>query len=156
MNEPTLAEIRARQDKWDRFYLGMAEYVSSASKDPSTKTGAVIVRPDLTVASMGFNGFARNMNDAPELYANRDEKYSRIIHAEINAIVNSHGPVDGCTMYVTLAPCDRCAVVIAQSGIKRVVAYATPPALAERWEGLLSRASGYFEEAGIELKILDR
>jgi deoxycytidylate deaminase len=35
------------------------------SKDPSTKVGAVIVRPDLTVASIGYNGFPRGMSDDP-------------------------------------------------------------------------------------------
>lgn len=150
-HEPTLEEIRAREDKWDRFYLGMADYMASASKDPSTKVGAVIVRPDLTVASVGFNGFARNMDDRPELYAERDEKLSRIIHA-----LNAHGPVDGCTLYVTLAPCDRCSVMVAQAGITRVVAYAPAPELQERWGPFLAKAAGYLEEAGIKLKTLDR
>ena len=39
-------------EKWDNYFLGLARYVSSASKDPSTQTGAVIVRPDRTVSSM--------------------------------------------------------------------------------------------------------
>lgn len=154
--EPTLEEIRAREEKWDRFYLGMAEYMASASKDPSTKVGAVIVRPDLTVASVGFNGFARGMEDRPELYADRDEKLSRIIHAETNAILNAHGPVDGCTLYVTFAPCDRCSVMVVQAGITRVVAYAPSPELQERWGPFLAKAAGYYEEAGIKFKTLDR
>lgn len=149
------AADKAREDKWDAFYLGMADYVASASKDPSTKVGCVIVRPDLTVASVGFNGFARNMRDDPELYENRDEKYSRIIHAEMNAILNAHGLVDECTLYITLAPCDRCAVMIAQAGIHRVVAVQPTEEQAERWADALAKAEGYLMEAGIIFKTME-
>jgi dCMP deaminase len=48
--------MRRSQDWWDRYFLDIAEEVSKASKDPSTKVGAVIVRPDRTVASLGYNG----------------------------------------------------------------------------------------------------
>lgn len=37
-------------DKWDQRFLELAKVVSTWSKDPSTKTGAVIVRPDKTEA----------------------------------------------------------------------------------------------------------
>ena len=53
-------------DKWDKFFLGMAHYVSTASKD-KTKCGCVIVDKDRRVVSVGFNGFARCVSDAPEL-----------------------------------------------------------------------------------------
>lgn len=147
---------RARQEKWDRFYLGMAHYMSRASKDPSTKVGAVIVRPDMTVASVGFNGFAKAMADTPELYANREEKYARIIHGEMNAILNAHGPVAGCTLYTTpFAPCERCAVMVIQSGITRVVAPALPEHLKERWEASLLRAQAFFAEAGVPFEAIE-
>lgn len=145
-----------RQTEWDRHFLGLAHYMSRMSKDPSTKVGAVITRPDKTVASVGFNGFAKGMNDSPELYANREEKYSRIVHGEINAILNAHGPVAGMTLYTTpFAPCERCAVMVIQAGIVRVVAPALPPELAERWGESLKKASGYFAEAGVRFDLLD-
>jgi dCMP deaminase len=150
-----VASHEQRQNKWDNFFLGMADYMATASKDPSTKVGAVIVRPDLSVASVGFNGFARSMNDTPELYENRDEKYSRIIHAETNAILNAHGPVEGYTLYTTLAPCDRCAVMVIQAGIKRVVSRNMPESLRQRWEASLRRSSEFFTEAGVEFILID-
>lgn len=152
----TLTEIRAREAKWDHFYLGMADYIASASKDPSTKVGAVIVRPDLTVASVGFNGFARNMWDNPRLYEDREEKLSRIVHAEMNAILNAHGPVAGYTLYCTFPPCDRCTVFIAQAGIRRVVTYPVPAERADSWAESLRRATVYMTEAGITFNVLDR
>src|SRR4051812_43949974 len=100
-------------EKWDRRFLQMARLVASWSKDPSTKCGAVIVRPDKTVASVGFNGFPKGTNDDDELYADRETKYSRVVHAEQNALIFAREPLDGYTMYTWpqgFGPtCDRCA-----------------------------------------------
>ena len=49
------------QGKWDLFYLGLAQYISSASKDPSTKVGAVLVAENNSVLSTGWNGFPASM-----------------------------------------------------------------------------------------------
>jgi dCMP deaminase len=51
-----------------------------------------------------------------------DTKYPFVCHAELNAILNSNiGNLSGCTIYVTLFPCNECAKAIIQCGIKRVV-----------------------------------
>jgi deoxycytidylate deaminase len=71
-----------RQEKWDRRYLELAQFVSGWSKDPSTKTGAVVVDED-GVVSVGFNGFAPGVNDAPERYANRELKYKMVVHCTV-------------------------------------------------------------------------
>ena len=108
--------------KWDDFYLGMAKYVATKSKDPSTKAGAVIVRPNRTVVSVGFNGFPQKMRDKPEWYADRAEKYSRIIHCEINALIHAATSIAGCTLYTfPFGCCDRCVVQMIQAGITRFV-----------------------------------
>ena len=44
-----------------------------------------------------------------------------MVHAELNAILNSKWPVKDCTIYVSLFPCNECAKAIIQSGIRRVV-----------------------------------
>lgn len=62
------------------FYLGLAAYMSQRSKDPSTKTGAVIVGPDEAVISVGWNGFPSGMSDRAEFWSDREQKYSRVIH----------------------------------------------------------------------------
>ena len=41
-----------RQDRWDRRYVGLAQHVAGWSKDPSTKVGAVLVRPNNSVAQL--------------------------------------------------------------------------------------------------------
>jgi dCMP deaminase len=42
---------------WDLRFLTLAKTVSTWSKDPSTKVGAVIVDKNRRVVSLGYNGF---------------------------------------------------------------------------------------------------
>lgn len=112
---------------WDMRFAQLAKLVSLWSKDPSTKVGSVIVRPDKTIASVGFNGFPKGIPDLPEWYADRDIKYNVVKHAEENAILFCHENLSGCTLYVyPLPPCSVCAGDIIQRGIKRVVAIVPP------------------------------
>ena len=75
-------------NKWDIRYQQMAKLVASWSKDPSTRTGAVIVTPQKTVVSVGFNGFPRGVADDSRLY-DRPIKYQIIVHCEMNAVLTA-------------------------------------------------------------------
>lgn len=123
-------------NSWDTYFLSIAALVSTRSKDPSTKVGAVIVRPDKTICSVGYNGFPRGMKDRKEWLDNREEKYSRVVHGEINALLFARGEnVDGYTLYTyPFLTCDRCFSVLVQAGIKRFVAPKCPDNLKDRWE----------------------
>jgi dCMP deaminase len=137
---------------WDRYFLRLAQHVSTASKDPSTQVGAVVVRPDRTVASVGYNGFPRGVSDDPELYDDRLSKYTRVIHAEMNAVLNAHGPLVGSTLYTwPFMSCDRCAVHMIQVGVARVVAPKASPDKEERWGEAFVTTRALFKEAGIPL-----
>lgn len=142
-----------RQAKWDRRFLRLANEIATWSHDPSTKVGAVIVRPNLTIASTGYNGFPRGLSDDPALYSDRDVKLSRVVHAEMNAILNAGAngvSVDGCTVYVSkLPPCDRCAVHVIQAGIRRVVYDEPDEATMDRWRSSIESTLRMFGEAGI-------
>lgn len=108
--------------KWDNRFMKMALLVSKWSKDPSTQVGAVIADDRHRVVSIGYNGFPRGMKDDSELYADREVKYERIIHGEINALMNAGRSVEGCTLYETpFFSCPRCTVQLIQAGIKRIV-----------------------------------
>lgn len=143
--------------KWDLRFLEMAKLVASWSKDPSTKCGAVIVRPDKTVASVGFNGFPKGCDDDPALYADRDLKLSRVVHAEQNSLLHAGESVKGYTMY-TWPPgfgpsCDRCTAHIIQAGITRVVHMkVTDEDFASRWREAVERGLQMYEEAGVEVQ----
>lgn len=108
---------------WDTRFLDLAFHVAQWSKDPSTKVGAVIVRPDKRIVSLGYNGFPRGVCDHEERYAERAVKYKFVSHAERNALDNVSEDVTGCTLYSTLQPCPECAKSIIQKGIKKVVTF---------------------------------
>lgn len=138
--------------KWDVRFLELARHVSEWSKDPSTKFGAVIVDDDRKIVSIGYNGFPQAMQDQLDWLNDRQEKYSRVIHAEVNAILNSPRSVRGCSLYVfPFCPCDRCAVLVIQSGIKRVISRLETPL---NWHEACHKAQKYFDETGVEVTLI--
>lgn len=142
-------------DKWDRRYLELARHISSWSRDPSTRVGAVIVRNNKVVAT-GYNGFARDVDDDPERYLNRELKYKLIVHAEINAILQAGNDCEYAHIYVS-APfcCSDCVKTIIQSGITRIVVYDnTNPELLERWKDSIQISQLMMDEAGIEYTVI--
>lgn len=149
-------DIDPNELKWHIRFLLLAELVASWSKDPSTKCGAAIVRPNRTILSTGFNGFPQGCDDDSVIYANREEKYARVVHAETNAILfSSHRP-DGCTIYTWPSgygpSCDRCSTNIIQSGIKRVVhVYDDKAEMNDRWKESCERGLTLYKQAGIEV-----
>ena len=113
--------------------MGLAYLSAERSKDPNTQVGAVIVDDDNRILSIGYNGFPRGCPDigpdalpwaregSPE---NRglDTKYMYIVHAEANSILNKNTTsLKGSRLYVGLFPCNECAKLIIQSGIREVV-----------------------------------
>ena len=135
---------------WDGRFLEMAALVSTWSKDPSTKVGAVITRGKFVV-SLGFNGHPAGIDDSDSRLHDREQKYRTIIHAEMNAILSARQPLDGCTLYVVpFMPCSNCGAVIVQSGIKRVVTLENNN---ERWIESFEITRTIFAEAGIELVV---
>ncbi len=141
--------------KWDLRFLEMAKLVSTWSKEPSTQTGAVIAKGN-RVISVGFNGFPQKMIDLPENYSNREQKYSRIIHCEMNALLFAQEDTKGCTLYTwPLMSCDRCFVHMSQAGIIRFVAPKSTEDIISRWGPAMDRVREYIHECGLELLELD-
>lgn len=114
---------------WDEYFMGIAMLSAERSKDNSTQVGACIVNSDKKIISVGYNGMPTGCMDDEMPWerdgdTSLDTKYPFVCHAELNAILNSNiGNLSGCTVYVTLFPCNECAKAIIQSGIKRVVYY---------------------------------
>ena len=110
---------------WDEYFIGLAHLSAYRSKDPSTQVGAVIVDDDNRVVSIGYNGLPRGCSDDEFPWEREGDiletKYPFVVHAELNAILNSRNSVKDCTIYVSLFPCNECAKAIIQSGIKRIV-----------------------------------
>lgn len=110
---------------WESYFMGIAHLSALRSKDPNTQVGAVIVDEDKKVVSIGYNGFPKGCDDDAYPWTSEgstlESKYAYVVHAELNAILNSPRSVKGCTIYVSLFPCHECAKAIIQSGIKCIV-----------------------------------
>lgn len=133
-------------DKWHQRLLALAEHVSAWSKDPSTKVGAVLVSPDRSTITPGYNGLPRGIADDPTLLADREYKLARTVHAEINAILNIPVRPVGYTLYVwPMPPCSNCAAAIIQSGIVEVWA----PKPGDRWRDSCVAGMEMLTEAGV-------
>lgn len=139
--------------EWDHRFLDLAKMVAGWSKDPSTKTGAVIVANDKRVISMGYNGFPRGIDDDTRLDI-RELKYKIIVHCERNAMLFARQPLDGCILYTwPFISCSVCAGMVIQAGITRHVApVSTHPRFGEDTQ--LSRE--LFREAGVVVDLLVR
>lgn len=143
-------------EKWHRRFMEVAFLVAGWSKDPSTKTGAVVVGPDREIRATGYNGLVRGVDDSVSERMERPTKYDFFEHAERNAIYNAcltGTSLKGCVMYATHAPCTDCARAIIQSGIKMVVTNkiiideSTPKGT---WRDKLDFSKQMFEEAGVD------
>lgn len=110
---------------WDQYFMGMAHLSAMRSKDPNTRVGACIVNPQKRVVGLGYNGFPYGCEDDEFPWARDGQfletKYPYVVHAELNAILNSIQDLHGCTLYVSLFPCNECAKAIIQAGITCVV-----------------------------------
>lgn len=139
---------------WHKRFLELAAHVATWSRDPSKKVGVVIVRPDKTIASLGFNGFPRGVEDSDARYQDKALKRELVTHAEINAILHTREPLHGYSLYIwPFAPCVRCAAAIIQSGISHV--YSVPVTKTSNWQKTMDLAQTMFDEAGVTLTLLD-
>lgn len=106
--------------EWDRYFLQLAEVVSTRSPDPSTKHGCVLVDKNNRVLSTGYNGPIQGLSS--ELIEwERPQKYLWMIHAEDNAVTFAKCDLEGSTAYITGRPCVPCLRRLVQSGVKSIV-----------------------------------
>lgn len=140
-------------EKWDRRFLALAKHIAQWSKDPSTKTGAVIVDSNNRVVSIGYNGFPRGINDSQERLENREIKYKIIVHCERNALLFAREPVAKCRLYTwPFMSCTPCAAMVIQAGIVEVIA---PVSDNSRWIEDFKLAEKLFDEAEVKVRLLN-
>lgn len=109
---------------WNEYFMMIANISRLRSSDPNTQNGCCIVDKNNRIIGIGYNGFPRGLDDFPW---DRDKdwldtKYPYVVHAEANAIMNTSQTQElkGASIYTTLFPCNECAKLIIQAGIKCV------------------------------------
>lgn len=105
---------------WNDLFIDIAIAVSQKSKDPNTKVGACVVSPGHRNIHIGYNGFPAGFPETQKRWE-RPNKYSYVLHAECNCILNAKCNLDKWTLYCTMHPCEKCSLLIVQSGISKVI-----------------------------------
>ena len=139
--------------EWDEYFMAIAKLSAMRSKDPSTQVEACIVSNDNRILSIGYNGAPNGFSDEKFPWGrdgkNLDTKYPYVCHAELNAILNYRGSkkdLEDARIYVDLFPCNECAKIIIQSGIKEVIYLSDKYANSEN--NIASRK--LFDECGVQ------
>lgn len=133
--------------KWTTRFLDMARTVAGWSKD-STQVGAIAVSDARAVLETGFNGLARGVEDLPERMQ-RPAKYLWTGHAEENLVAHAARPrLAGATVFVTHLCCSRCARILVNAGVRRVVCGDGTTSMPQEEFDVAVAA---FREAGVEL-----
>lgn len=146
-----MAEYMRLLEPWDERGFQLARLAAGWSKDPTTKVGCAILRPNKTVAGLGYNGFPQGTLDNPSLLLDKEVKRLRTVHAEQNAIDFSYGDISGCTYYVTHPVCSHCAGRMIQRGAAMIICDDGPSGLSEDWQASIYQAVQLCEEARIPL-----
>lgn len=126
--ENNLGKKRENYINWDEYFMAVAKLSAMRSKDPSTQVGACIVSNDNRILSIGYNGAPNGFDDDRFPWSREGEslntKYPYVCHAELNAILNYRGSkkdLENSKIYVDLFPCNECAKIIIQAGVKQVI-----------------------------------
>ena len=108
---------------WEKYFMNIAQEVSSRSTCDRKHVGAVIVRGK-TILSTGYNGSIKGLNHCDDVgHEMSNDHCIRTIHAEANAIVQAakHGiNIDQSEIYITASPCFDCFKLIANVGIGKI------------------------------------
>ncbi len=130
---------------WDEYFMEIARQVAQRSTCPRASVGAVIVR-ERRILTTGYNGAPEGLLHCLEAGCIiEDDHCQRSLHAEQNAIIQAalHGvSIAGGTIYITHQPCNTCAKMIINAGLKRVI-------YAGEYPDELAR--NFLAEAGVEL-----
>ena len=113
----------SNRPNWDEYFMSLAILTSSRSSCHRLNVGCVIVSPDKTILSTGYNGFIAG---APHTSIVRNNHEQATVHAETNAVAfcaKQGISIKDASIYVTHYPCINCFKVLVASGIKNIFYY---------------------------------
>lgn len=108
---------------WDDTCVAMLWPLEQRSTCYKHHVGALLFNP-LTkkIVEVGYNGAPHGMpHCTPENAIMDGPHHINDIHAETNVIVAAGERAAGCTLYCSLTPCRRCAILCVQAKISRFV-----------------------------------
>ncbi|XP_048774472.1 deoxycytidylate deaminase-like [Ostrea edulis] len=129
LNKELTSKKRNDYLEWPDYFMAIAFLSAQRSKDPRTQVGACIVNEEKKIVGIGYNGMPVGCHDDKMPWGRESDnvlntKQLYVCHAELNAVLNKNSAdVKNCSIYVALFPCNECAKVVIQSGIKEVIYY---------------------------------
>ncbi len=148
-----------QRPSWDEYFINIAELVGTRGTCDRGRSGCVITR-DRRILVTGYVGSPVGMAHCDDVghemhtVINDDDTKSehciRTIHAEQNAIAQAARmgiSLEASTLYCHMTPCYVCAKILANSGVKRVVA--------TKDYQLASKSKKLFKDAGIDFQLLN-
>ena len=133
---------------WNARFMDHARSWAMCSADPTTKVGAVVVNDHAQIVGHGYNHFPRPLIERPEVLADREAKYKRVVHAEVAALWMAGERARGGILYSTLYVCPTCVPLIILAGVQAVV---TPPIPEQREAEGWGEGAAILGEAGIHV-----
>jgi dCMP deaminase len=122
---------KGKRISWDEYFMNIAEDVAKRSTCTRRQIGAVIVNSETKeIVATGYNGNPRGQAHCSKIGCIRDtlkipsgekSEVCTAVHAEQNALMQAGTGSRGATMYCLIMPCNTCAKMIVNAGIKRVV-----------------------------------
>jgi len=144
---------------WDEYFINIVKEVAKRATCDRGRTATVIVK-DKRILTTGYVGSPIGLPHCDDVghlmkkVQHEDGSESmhclRTVHSELNAIAQAarHGiRIDGATPYCLMEPCDVCAKMIINSGIKRVVA--------QNGYHATKASRQMFNEAGVQLDVMN-
>jgi dCMP deaminase len=116
---------------WDEYFMNICEDVAKRSTCTRRVIGAVIVNGvTKEILATGYNGNPRGQDHCTNMGCIRDKlkipsgeksEVCTAVHAEQNALLQAGMKARDGTMYCLIMPCNTCAKMIVNAGIRRVV-----------------------------------
>jgi len=142
---------------WDEYFMEIARTVAKRATCDRGRSGCVIVK-NKQILVTGYVGSPKGFPHCDDV-GHKMEEWThdgvkrmhcvRTAHAEQNAICQAAKlgiPIEGATLYCKMTPCNKCAQMIINSGIKRVVFEKVYHAAQE---------NEFYGKAGIKLDVVD-
>lgn len=117
-------KLKAKQQADDKTYMQIAELYAQKSKAGRAKVGACLITSNGVILP-GYNGTPPGTDNSCEHVVDGFlVTKPTVIHAELNCVMKASKEgisTKGCTIYVTLSPCEPCAAMLISAGVRRVV-----------------------------------
>ena len=107
----------------ESFYMAVALLTSLRSSCQRMSVGCIVVKEG-RIISMGYNGDLPASEGCNDITCNVDTPCTIAVHAEANAIAwaaKEGLALRDSIMYCTHLPCPKCAELIVQAGIRKVI-----------------------------------